>query len=210
MDEPFDRWGLDVLLTGPQKAIGAPPGLALDLFSARAMARRRGRASVPAYYGDLLRWLPVMEDPSRYFATPCVNEIVGFAEALRIVHEEGLPARFARHARNARAVRAGLAALGLPLFTEASALADTLSVVRYPDGVEDLPFRKQMASRGVVIAGCLGPIAGKAFRLGHMGNIAAGEVVTVLAAAGESLRALGVAADPAAAVAAAAPFLVGS
>ncbi len=210
MDEPFDRWGLDVLLTGAQKAIGAPPGLALDLFSPRAVARRQARASVPAYYADLLRWLPVMQDPSKYFATPCVNEIVAFAEALRIVHEEGLDARFARHARNARAFRAGLAALGLPLFTDESALADTLSVVRYPDGVEDLPFRKQMAARGVVIAGCLGPIAGKAFRLGHMGNIGAGEVVTVLAAFEESLRALGRAVEPGAAVAAAAPFLAGN
>ncbi len=210
VDEPFDRWGIDVLLTGAQKAIGAPPGLALDLFSPRAVARRRSRASVPAYYADLLRWLPVMEDPSKYFATPCVNEIVAFAEALRIVHEEGLPARFARHARNARAIRAGLSALGLPLFTDESALADTLSVVRYPDGVEDVPFRKQMASRGVVIAGCLGPIAGKAFRLGHMGNIGAGEVVTVLKAAGESLQALGGKIDPAAGIAAAAPFLAGS
>lgn len=210
IDEPFDKWGIDVLLTGAQKAIGAPPGLALDLFSIRAVAHRRSRASVPAYYCDLLRWIPVMEDPSKYFATPCVNEIIAFGEALRIVHEEGLPARFARHARNARAFRAGLAALGLPLFTDASALADTLSVVRYPDGVEDLPFRKQMASRGVVIAGCLGPIAGKAFRLGHMGNIGAGEVATVLQAAGESLRALGGKADPGAAVAAAAPFLAGA
>lgn len=210
VDEPFDRWGIDVLLTGAQKAIGAPPGLALDLFSTRAVARRRARASVPAYYADLLRWLPVMEDPSKYFATPCVNEIVAFAEALRMVHEEGLPARFARHARNARAIRAGLAALGFPLFTDANALADTLSVVRYPDGVEDLPFRKQVASRGVVIAGCLGPIAGKAFRLGHMGNIGAGEVVTVLKALGESLRAVGAPADPGAAIAAAAPFLAGN
>lgn len=207
IDEPFDRWGIDVLLTGAQKAIGAPPGLALDLFSTRAVARRQARASVPAYYADLLRWLPVMQDPSKYFATPCVNEVVAFAEALRIVHEEGLDARFARHARNARAFRAGLAALGLPLFTDESALAETLSVVRYPDGVEDLPFRKQMASRGVVVAGCLGPIAGKAFRLGHMGNIGAGEVTTVLAAAGESLEALGRDVDPAAGIAAAAPFL---
>lgn len=210
VDEPFDRWGVDVLLTGAQKAIGAPPGLALDLFSTRAVERRKARASVPAYYADLLRWLPVMQDPSKYFATPCVNEIVAFAEALRIVHEEGLPARFARHARQARAFRAGLAALGLPLFTDESALADTLSVIRYPEGVEDVAFRKQMASRGVVVAGCLGPIAGKAFRLGHMGNIGAGDVVTVLTAFGESLRALGRDADPGAAVAAAAPHLSAS
>src|SRR5664280_2267243 len=97
IDEPFDRWGIDVLLTAAQKAIGAPPGLALCLFSKRAMERRRSRASVPAYYADINRWLAVMEDPGRYYSTPCVNEIVALGEALRIVHEEGLPARFARH-----------------------------------------------------------------------------------------------------------------
>ncbi|MGZ5475572.1 MAG: pyridoxal-phosphate-dependent aminotransferase family protein [Thermoanaerobaculia bacterium] len=209
INERFDQWGLDVLLTGPQKAIGAPPGVALCLFSERALERRRARSSVPAYYADILRWLPIMQDPGRYFATPCVNEIVALAAALRIVHEEGLPARFARHDRIARAFRAGLEALGLALFTAPDCRAATLSVVLLPDGVADAALRKEIASRGVVVAGGLGPIAGKAFRLGHMGNIGAGEVVTVLAAIEGSLRALGVSAKPGAAVAAASSILSG-
>ncbi len=204
IDEPFDAWGVDVLLTGPQKAIGAPPGLALTLFSPRALTRRRGRASVPAYYADVLRWLGVMEDPSRYFATPCVNEIVSLAEALRMVHEEGLDARFARHARNARAVRAGLSALGLGFVTEEASRAATLSVVRLPDGVDDLAFRKAAAARGVVVAGGLGPLAGKAFRMGHMGNIGAAEVTTALGAVEAALRSCGAPVTPGSAVAAAA------
>jgi aspartate aminotransferase-like enzyme len=204
IDEPFDAWGVDVLLTAAQKAIGAPPGLALCLFSARAVERRKSKPSVPAYYADLLRWLPIMEDPGKYFATPCVNEIVAFAEALRILHEEGLPARFERHKRIGRAVRAGLEALGLSFVTAPDCRADTLSVVFYPKGVEDLPFRKEMASRGIVVAGCLGPLAGKAFRMGHMGNIGPGEVARALQAVEESLRALGVAITPGSAVAAAA------
>src|SRR5512143_2596472 len=207
LDEPFDRWGVDVLLTAAQKAIGAPPGLALCLFSPRAMERRRSKANVPAYYADVLRWLPVMEDPGRYFATPCVNEMVALAEALRMIHEEGLPARFARHQRIGRAVRAGLEALGLALVTAPDCRADTLSVVFHPKGVEDVPFRKEMASRGVVVAGCLGPLAGKAFRMGHMGNIGAGEVAKALSAVEESLRALGVSVTPGSAVAAAATYL---
>jgi len=204
VDEPFDKWGIDVLLTAAQKAIGAPPGLALCLFSPRAMERRRSKATVPAYYADILRWLPVMEDPGKYFATPCVNEMVALAEALRMVHEEGLPARFARHQRIGCAVRAGLEALGLTLVTAPDCRADTLSVVFYPKGVEDAPFRKEMASRGVVVAGCLGPLAGKAFRMGHMGNIGPGEIAKALSAVEESLRALGVNVSPGCAVAAAA------
>lgn len=207
VDERFDEWGVDVLLTGPQKAIGAPPGLALCLFSGRALARRKGLASVPAYYADVMRWLPVMQDPGKYFSTPCVNEIVSLAEALRILHAEGLDARFARHGRIARGLRAGLEALGLVLFTDASCRADTLSVVRLPEGVVDTAFRKEVASRGVVVAGGLGPIAGKAFRLGHMGNIGPAEVATTLAAIEGALAALGHPVSPGAALAAAAPRL---
>ena len=207
VDERFDEWSLDVLLTAPQKAIGAPPGVALTLFSEKALARRRSMATVPAYYSDVMRWLPIMQDPGKYYSTPCVNEIVALAEALRMVHEEGLPARFARHGRIALSVRAGLAALGLKLFTAPDCRGDTLSVILLPEGVADLAFRKEMAARGVVVAGGLGPIAGKAFRLGHMGNIGAGEVVKALGAVEGSLKALGVEVQPGAAVAAAASLL---
>ena len=207
VDERFDEWGVDVLLTGPQKAIGAPPGLALCLFSERAMAVRKSRASVPAYYADVLRWLPVMEDPGKYFSTPCVNEIVALAEALRILHAEGLEARFARHARIAHAFRAGLEALDLAYFTDASCRANTLSVVRLPEGVADADFRREVAARGVVVAGGLGPVAGKAFRLGHMGNIGPAEVAQALTAIEGALAALGRPVPAGAALAAAAPHL---
>jgi aspartate aminotransferase-like enzyme len=207
VDEMFDAWRIDVLLTGPQKAIGAPPGVALCLFSDRALERRRSLPSVPAYYSDVLRWLPIMLDPGKYYSTPCVNEIVALAEALRMVHAEGLAARFARHARIARAVRAGLEALGLRLFTDAGCRASTLSVVLLPEGFADAAFRKEMASRGVVVAGGLGPIAGKAFRLGHMGNIAAAEVATTLGAVEGSLVALGIPITPGTALRAAAQHL---
>jgi aspartate aminotransferase-like enzyme len=208
IDEPFDRWGVDVLLTAAQKAIGAPPGLALCLFSERALQRRRALGTVPAYYADVLRWLPVMEDPAKYYSTPCVNEIVALAEALRIVHEEGLPVRFARHARTARAMRAGLEALGLKLVTAPDCRADTLSVVFLPAGVDDAAFRKGVAARGVVVAGCLGPLAGKAFRIGHMGNIGVAEIVATLEAIEESLRELGRDIAPGKAIGAAAGHLV--
>jgi aspartate aminotransferase-like enzyme len=198
-----------VLVTAPQKAIGAPPGLALCLFSPRAMARRRERTSLPAYYADVLRWLPVMEDPGRYYSTPCVNEILAFAEALRMVRAEGMGARFLRHAGLAGAFRAGLEAIGLALFTAPDCRADTLSVVLLPPGVEDASFRRAMAARGVVVAGGLGPVAGKAFRLGHMGNIGPEEVVATLVALEGSLRSLGVTVEPGSAMAAAARTLAG-
>lgn len=209
MEERFDEWGLDVLLTGAQKALGAPPGLALLLVSPRALQKRRSSSDVRAYYADLLRWLPIMEDPARYFSTPPVNEVVALRAALRILSEEGLPARFLRHSRIARAIRAGLGAAGLELFTAPDCLADTLSVVRYATEVDDATFRTEMARRRVIVAGGLGPIAGKAFRIGHMGNIGTEEVCRLLQAVEGSLMHAGRKIDSGVSLAAAAPHLDG-
>ena len=205
--EPFDHWGLDVLLTAPQKALGAPPGMAIVAFSPRALEKRKSLKSVPAFYADILRWLPVMEDPGCYYSTSCVNEIIALHEATEIILEESLETRFRRHSRIAAAIRAGLKSVGMETFTAGDCLADTLSVIRYPDGVDDLAFRTEMANLGVVVAGGLGPVAGKVFRLGHMGNIGIAEVIKTLAAVEGSLRKLGKVTETGAAVAAAAQYL---
>ena len=201
IEERMDDWGIDVVLTAAQKCFGAPPGLAIDVFSERALARRRSLPAVPAYYSDILRWLPVMQDPSKYFSTPCVNEIRSFRESTRIMLEEGMDARFERHRTNARAVRAALRALGFGLFTRPEFLADTLSVVTYPAGVEDKAFRALYAQNGVVVAGGLGETAGKVFRMGHMGNLSAADIVFAFEAMEKTLAALGHAFAPGAGVA---------
>jgi len=189
--ERMDAWGIDVVLTAAQKCLGTPPGLALCVFSEAAMEKRRGLAAVPAYYSDVLRWLPVMHDPTKYFSTPCVNEIRAFAEATRIVLEEGIEDRFERHELYGRAIRAGLAALGFAFFTDPRFAASTLSVVRYPDGVEDKAFRAGLAANGVVVAGGLGPTAGRAFRMGHMGNLTSAQVRFAIDAVEKTLAGLG-------------------
>ncbi|MDD8025729.1 MAG: alanine--glyoxylate aminotransferase family protein [Acidobacteriota bacterium] len=171
IEERMDDWGIDVILTAAQKCFGAPPGLAIDVFSPAAMSRRKSLHGIKAYYADVLRWLPVMTDPGRYFSTPSVNEHRAFAEATRIIMEEGMDNRFRRQARLGRAARAGLAALGFELFTGADCLADTLSVVRYPAGLDDASFRTSYARHGVQVAGGLAATAGRVFRMGHMGNL---------------------------------------
>ena len=187
IDERFDDWSIDVLLTGAQKAFGAPPGVAIQLVSQRALEARRNRASVAAYSADWLRWLPIMDDPSKYFSTPPVNQIFALNEAMGLVLEEGLEARFARHRVLAESIREGFAALGLELFTDAACRANTLSVVMHREGGNDAAFRSEMAAQGVVVAGALGPIAGKAFRVGHMGNIGSAEVERTLDAMRKAL-----------------------
>jgi aspartate aminotransferase-like enzyme len=189
--ERMDAWGIDVVLTAAQKCLGTPPGLAILVLSELAMEKRRGLASVPAYYSDVLRWLPIMHDPTKYFSTPCVNEIRAFAEATRLILEEGVEDRFERHSLFAEALRSGLAALGFSFFTDPSFEASTLSVVRYPDGVEDKAFRAGLAANGVVVAGGLGPTAGRVFRMGHMGNLTMAQVRFAMEAVEKTLAALG-------------------
>ena len=176
MEEKMTDWGVDVILTAAQKCFGVPPGLAILVLSEKAMDKRNRMTSIPAYYADLLRWLPIMKDPSKYFSTPCVNEIRAFNESTKIILEEGLDVRFIRHNKTARAIREALRSLGFSFFTEESFLADTLSVVLYPDGIEDKLFRSKLFENGVVVAGGLGEVAGKVFRMGHMGNLSSSQI----------------------------------
>ena len=189
--ERMDAWGIDVVLTAAQKCLGAPPGLALLVLSEPAMEKRRSLAAVPAYYSDLLRWLPIMHDPTKYFSTPCVNEVRAVAEATRIILEEGVEERFERHVLHAEAIRSGLAALGFTFFTDPSFLASTLSVVRYPDGLDDKAFRATLYENGVVVAGGLAQTAGRVFRMGHMGNLTSAEVRLAIEAVERTLTGLG-------------------
>jgi len=187
----MDEWGVDVILTAAQKCFGAPPGLSILVLSEKAMEKRRSMERIPAYYSDVLKWLPIMKDPSKYFSTPCVNEIRAFYEGTKIVLEEGIEKRFLRHERVARAIRAALAELGFSFFTKEPFLADTLSVAKYPEGVEDKPFRSTYYENGIVVAGGLGDTAGKVFRMGHMGNLSESQVYFALDALERTLSTLG-------------------
>ena len=189
--ERMDAWGIDVVLTAAQKCLGTPPGLSILVLSELAMEKRRSLTAVPAYYSDLLRWLPVMHDPSKYFSTPGVNEVRAFAEATRIILEEGIEERFERHSLFAEAIRAGLAALGFTFFTDPRFTASTLSVVRYPEGVDDKAFRSSLYENGVVVAGGLAQTLGKVFRMGHMGNLTSAQVKFAIEAVEKTLEGLG-------------------
>ena len=191
IEERMDDWGIDVVLTAAQKCFGAPPGLAILVLSERAMEKRKTMARIPAYYADLMRWLPIMKDPAKYFSTPCVNEVRAFYESTLIILEEGLERRFIRHARTGQAIRSALEALGFSLFTRKDALAATLSVVNYPAGVEDKRFRSLYFENGVVVAGGLAQTAGKVFRMGHMGNLSSSQIYFALDALEQTLGTLG-------------------
>jgi alanine-glyoxylate transaminase/serine-glyoxylate transaminase/serine-pyruvate transaminase len=211
-----DEWGVDVVLTGSQKALGAPPGLALVMFGARAMAAWRGKkAKVPSLYLDLAEWLPIMESYERgapqYFATPAVNLLLALDVSLGQLCAEGMDARFARHARQAAAFRAAWRAMGLTLLPARDEIAaNTLSAVYYPDGV-DAALVGRARAEGVALAGGLHPSAkARYFRVGHMGSTRAAEVLATVGAVERALMASGHRLDPGAGLAAAQATLVSS
>ncbi|MER1998361.1 MAG: alanine--glyoxylate aminotransferase family protein [Lysinibacillus sp.] len=190
-----EQYKIDIALTGSQKAIGVPPGLAIVAFSQTALKVREQLGAVRAYYADIENWRPVMQDPSKYFATPPVNLIYAYDKALEIVLNEGMLKREQRHLRFGRAVREALRTYGfMPLANEDVAAA-TLSCILYPQGVEDAMFRSELAKKGVIVAGSLAHLAGKAFRIGHMGNTEVGQLEKALVAIGETLQQQGIKAN---------------
>ena len=194
---------IDMIVTSCQKAFGTPPGLVMVAFNDRVLARREELGTVPSYYSDFKNWLPIMENPSLYFATPPVNLILALNESVKIILEEGLTPRYQRHDRIARSFRAGLAALGLKCATAEAAMAPTLSLILYPEGVDDAAFRAKLEQYDVFVAGGLGSLKGKAFRVGHMGNICINELVITLYAIERALAAVGTEVKPGAGVGAA-------
>ena len=182
---------VDVILTGSQKAIGVPPGIALVAFNKKALDARAAIERVQGYYCDIYNWLPIMHDPSKYFATPAVNLIYGLEEGLRIVLEEGIDARIARHNAFGRAVRQSLAVYGMNAIASEEVAAPTLSCILYPEGIDDGKFRAAMAEKGTVLSGSLAHLAGKAFRIGHMGNTTADMLEKAVMQIGETLNEMG-------------------
>jgi len=89
VEQKFDKWGIDVIFTGSQKALAVPPGLTLLAFSERAIEKENTMAKVRTYYGDILRWMPVMEDPHKYFATPAVNMFTHWRKVLASLQNLG-------------------------------------------------------------------------------------------------------------------------
>lgn len=197
MDEDMSKtygdpsYKLDIVLTGSQKAIGVPPGLAIVAFNQSALQKRKELDHVPGYYTDINNWIPIMHDPTKYFATPAVNLVYGYNEGMRIVMEEGMDNRVKRHENFAKAVRDGLEEYGMKPLAEEGAEANTLSCIIYPEGVDDAKFRKNLSDKGIVLAGALAHLNGKAFRIGHMGNTTKEMLEKAVIEIGKTLNELG-------------------
>ena len=187
IEEAMDAWDVDVVLTGAQKALSVPPGLAVLAVSARASRRRESLGEVHAYYADLRRWDASVDDPRKYFSTHAVSLLRALEVSLDGIFAEGLPARFERHRRVAAMIRDGMGELGFSPLTNPAYAAATLSVLAVPDGVDDATLRAGMAERGVIIAPCLGPWAGRGVRIGHMGTVTESEAARTIDSAAAAM-----------------------
>jgi alanine-glyoxylate transaminase/serine-glyoxylate transaminase/serine-pyruvate transaminase len=201
-----DAWGLDAVYSGTQKCLSCPPGLAPVSFSPRAVeAINRRKTKVQSWYLDMTIVQRYWNEERFYHHTAPISMIYALREALRLIDEEGLEARWARHALNHRALKAGLAALGITYAAREGHQLPTLNAVRIPPGVDDLATRKRLlAAFGIEIGGGLGDFKGKAWRIGLMGyGSRANNVLVFLAALEQCLQAQKVSISAGAGVAAA-------
>jgi (S)-ureidoglycine-glyoxylate aminotransferase len=166
-----DGWDLDVCIGGFQKCLGGPSGMAPLTYNARAEATMHARRSSPATnYLDLLQlqayWGP---DRLNHHTAP-TSMVYALREALRIIHEEGLEARWARHRQANGALVAGLEAMGLTLFGDRRHKAPMIALVTVPDGVNEAAVRRQLLEEyGIEIMAAFGALNGKVWRIGLMG-----------------------------------------
>ena len=207
-----NAWGVDAVYSGTQKCLSCPPGLAPVSFSTRALEIiNRRRTKVQSWYLDMTMVQRYWGEERFYHHTAPISMIYALREALCLIHEEGLEARWARHLRNHRALKSGLAAIGIPFAAAEGHQLPTLNAVRIPAGVDDLATRKRLLTDfGIEIGGGLGDFKGKVWRIGLMGHASrANNVLLFLGALEECLLAQGVKVSPGAGTAAAIQALAG-
>lgn len=167
-----DEWGVDCAYTGAQKCLSSCPGLGPITFSDRAVEKIRSRKTPPhSWYLDLLLNWKYWDDPPAYHHTGSIQTVYALHEALVALEEEGLEARWARTTETASILYSKLEDLGFKLFVEPEHRLSTLTTALLPDGIAEGPLRsKLLTEHGIEVAGGLGDLAGKAWRIGLMGH----------------------------------------
>ncbi|HWP66612.1 MAG TPA: alanine--glyoxylate aminotransferase family protein [Candidatus Limnocylindria bacterium] len=202
-----DAVGIDAAYSGTQKCLSCPPGLSPITFGPRAVeALAKRRTKVQSWYLDLSLLAKYWGEERVYHHTAPISMNYALREALRLVIEEGLPVRYARHELHHRALVAGLGAMGLTLASQEGHRLPMLNAVAVPDGISEAQVRTCLLERhGIEVGAGLGPMKGKVWRIGLMGeSCRRGSVLLVLSALEQALRAQGRTIAPGAGLAAAA------
>jgi serine---pyruvate transaminase len=183
-----DAWGVDVVVSGSQKALMTPPGLALVSVSERAWAQL---ASSPRFYFDWKRTRAAQEKLDAAF-TPAVSLVAGLDVALGLLLDDGLEAAFAHHARLGTACREGVKAMGLELFSPDEERSAVVTAVHSPAGIDATAVVSLLRDRyGITLAPGQGPLKGEIFRIGHIGWFDVFDITTALAGVELALGELG-------------------
>lgn len=200
VDLPMDEWGIDVVVSGSQKGLMTPPGLAFVAAGQRAIERSADLGPGGFY----LDWERTRKAGSRSPFTPPVTLVLQLQAALRLIEREGLQNVFARHRVLGRATRAAVKAVGLELLGPENPEANVVTAFRIPEGVDGKALPAHMKSRwGVEIAGGQGKLQGRIGRIGHCGYYDFRDVLTAIGALEHTLRALGRPVEPGVGLAAA-------
>jgi len=209
-DFRFDDWKVDVALTGPQKGLMLPPGMAILAISQKALKANQS-AKCPRFFWD---WAPVLERNARgeFPYTPATALLFGLKESLAMLHEEGLPNVFRRHARLAEACRRAVQAMGLKLLAKNPAeYSNTVTAVCMPEGFDSEAYiAHAQRSLEIPFGPGLGKVKGKIFRIGHLGSLNELELLGALAGVEMTLKSFGVSIPLGAGLAAAESYLLQS
>lgn len=177
---PVDEWGLDVVLSGSQKAFMVPPGIAAISMSDRAWKAYES-SKLPKFYWDC-KQQKKFSDKGQTFTTPPESIVFGMHESIKMIREEGLDNIFERHAKVTQAVRAGVKAAGCKLLADDSCASHAVTAIIPPDGIDGEKVRSEIRRFGIEVAPGQGDLKGKIFRIGHLGYVDKLELVATIGA----------------------------
>ena len=188
---PVDKWNIDVCIAAGQKALAAPPGISPISISPRAK-KYMIENPPPTMYFNLARQFKYYEESKHTPFTPALPLLYAYREALRMILEEGLEARFKRHKACSDALYSGLNAIGLTSFAKEEDRSITIIALNYLEGLEDKTFRNTLAQKfRVLVAGGFGNLKGKVFRVGCMGEVHRYHVMRTISAISSTLAMMG-------------------
>jgi aspartate aminotransferase-like enzyme len=187
----MDKWGIDVAMTGAQKAFAAPPGISPIVVNSRAKKYMNENPPKTMYF-NLSRYFKYYEEAKHTPFTPALPLLYAYREAMSIILEEGLDNRIRRHRICSDALYSGLSAMGLTPFAKEDARSTVVVALNYLQGLEDKTFRNTLAEKfRVLVAGGFGNLKGKVFRVGCMGEVHRYHVMRTISAIGSTLDMMG-------------------
>ena len=190
-DVAVDDYNIDICVTGSQKCLAAPPGIAAITVSDDAW-EVMDKVDSNSYYLDMRKYRKYgNNEPPETPYTPSVSLMYAMREALNVIMEEGLESRIKRHHLAAEATRNGVQAIGLELFAQKEVSSATVTAIKMPEGVSDKDMRGTMRDKyKIVLAGGQDHLKGNVFRIGHMGNVTYKDIVTTISALEMTLKGL--------------------